>query len=230
MLTVALPNNGAVQIARSIARRQPRPLVARHAPAAHRARGHARRRVARVAHRPPHRAADRRAHAHRDLRGRDAGSRQSDHRQPSRRDRPARVELQQHARRVAHVARAATTPRHGRESRAAHTAHRAADQHRPPAARPDFDEAQRDELLGETDVELRELTDLLSELVELATDTRTEEPVQNIDLARARRPRRGAPTAAQWTRDLDAGDRPGERRRAGDAARTRGRRTSSTTR
>jgi two-component system sensor histidine kinase MprB len=46
-----------------------------------------------------------------------------------------------------------------------------------------FDAAQRDELLGETDVELRELTDLLSELVELATDTRTEEAVQYIDLS-----------------------------------------------
>ena len=45
-----------------------------------------------------------------------------------------------------------------------------------------FDAAQRDELLGETDVELRELTDLVSELVELATDTRTEEPVEQIDL------------------------------------------------
>ena len=45
-----------------------------------------------------------------------------------------------------------------------------------------FDADQRDELLGETDVELRELTDLVSELVELATDTRTEEPEQTIDL------------------------------------------------
>jgi two-component system sensor histidine kinase MprB len=45
-----------------------------------------------------------------------------------------------------------------------------------------FDADQREELLGETDIELRELTDLLSELVELATDTRTEEPVQQIDL------------------------------------------------
>jgi two-component system sensor histidine kinase MprB len=45
-----------------------------------------------------------------------------------------------------------------------------------------FDAAQRDELLGETDMELRELTDLVSELVELATDTKTEEPVEPIDL------------------------------------------------
>jgi len=46
-----------------------------------------------------------------------------------------------------------------------------------------FDQAQRDELLGETDLELRELTDLVSELVELATDTHTEETVERIDLA-----------------------------------------------
>ena len=45
-----------------------------------------------------------------------------------------------------------------------------------------FDAAQRDELLGETDVELRELTDLVSELVELATDTRSEELEQPVDL------------------------------------------------
>ena len=45
-----------------------------------------------------------------------------------------------------------------------------------------FDQAQRDELLGATDVELRELTDLVSELVELATDTRSEEVVQPVDL------------------------------------------------
>ena len=41
---------------------------------------------------------------------------------------------------------------------------------------------QRDELLGETDVELRELTDLVSELVELATDTHTEEAVEQVEL------------------------------------------------
>jgi two-component system, OmpR family, sensor histidine kinase MprB len=45
-----------------------------------------------------------------------------------------------------------------------------------------FDQAQRDELLLATDVELRELTDLVSELVELATDTRSEEAVQPVDL------------------------------------------------
>jgi len=41
----------------------------------------------------------------------------------------------------------------------------------------------RAELLAETDVELRELSDLVGELVELATDTRAEEPVERVDLA-----------------------------------------------
>jgi two-component system sensor histidine kinase MprB len=45
-----------------------------------------------------------------------------------------------------------------------------------------FDADQREELLGATDQELQELTDLVSELVELATDTRTEEPVERIEL------------------------------------------------
>lgn len=45
-----------------------------------------------------------------------------------------------------------------------------------------FNAEQRDELIGATDQELRELTDLVSELVELATDTRNEEPVEQIDL------------------------------------------------
>lgn len=45
-----------------------------------------------------------------------------------------------------------------------------------------FDESQRGELLTETDLELRELTDLVAELVELATDTRSEEPVVQIEL------------------------------------------------
>jgi two-component system sensor histidine kinase MprB len=46
-----------------------------------------------------------------------------------------------------------------------------------------FDDTQRAELLTETDLELRELTDLVAELVELATDTRSEEPVQQIELS-----------------------------------------------
>ena len=46
-----------------------------------------------------------------------------------------------------------------------------------------FDADQRSELLAEADLELRELTDLVAELVELATDTRSEEPVEQIELS-----------------------------------------------
>jgi two-component system sensor histidine kinase MprB len=46
-----------------------------------------------------------------------------------------------------------------------------------------FDADQRAELLTEADLELRELTDLVAELVELATDTRSEEPVEPIELS-----------------------------------------------
>lgn len=43
-------------------------------------------------------------------------------------------------------------------------------------------DADRSELLAETDAELKELSDLVGELVELATDTRAEEPVEHVDL------------------------------------------------
>ncbi len=46
-----------------------------------------------------------------------------------------------------------------------------------------FDADQRAELLTEADLELRELTDLVGELVELATDTRSDEPVEQIELS-----------------------------------------------
>lgn len=46
-----------------------------------------------------------------------------------------------------------------------------------------FDADQRGELLTEADLELRELTDLVAELVELATDTRSDEPVEQIELS-----------------------------------------------
>jgi two-component system sensor histidine kinase MprB len=46
-----------------------------------------------------------------------------------------------------------------------------------------FDIDQRAELLTEADLELRELTDLVAELVELATDTRSEEPADQIELS-----------------------------------------------
>ncbi len=44
-------------------------------------------------------------------------------------------------------------------------------------------DTDRAELLAETEAELKELTDLVGELVELATDTRAEEPVERMDLA-----------------------------------------------
>jgi two-component system sensor histidine kinase MprB len=46
-----------------------------------------------------------------------------------------------------------------------------------------LDEAERQGLLAETRAELEELTDLVGEMVELATDTRTVEPVVDVDLA-----------------------------------------------
>jgi two-component system sensor histidine kinase MprB len=46
-----------------------------------------------------------------------------------------------------------------------------------------FDADQRAELLTEADLELRELTDLVAELVELATDTRSDEPVEQVELS-----------------------------------------------
>ena len=45
-----------------------------------------------------------------------------------------------------------------------------------------LDDAQRDELVDAAQVELAELGDLVSELVDLATDARAEEPVQQLDL------------------------------------------------
>jgi two-component system sensor histidine kinase MprB len=47
----------------------------------------------------------------------------------------------------------------------------------------DLDVAQRRELLDETRLELAELTSLVAELVELATDARADEPVGPVDLA-----------------------------------------------
>jgi two-component system sensor histidine kinase MprB len=45
-----------------------------------------------------------------------------------------------------------------------------------------FDEAQRIELVDAAQVELEELGDLVTELVDLATDVRAEEPAQAVDL------------------------------------------------
>ena len=47
---------------------------------------------------------------------------------------------------------------------------------------PSLDEAERHALLVETRSELEELTDLVTEMVELATDTRTVEPVVDVEL------------------------------------------------
>jgi len=44
-------------------------------------------------------------------------------------------------------------------------------------------DTDRGELLAETEAELKELSELISELVELATDTRADEPVDRVDLA-----------------------------------------------
>ena len=197
MLTAALPNQRRGPDRPQHRRRQQR---ARHRSTpgccSSPSRGTLRGRVARLADRPPHRAADRAPHRHRHLRRRDPGSRQPDRRQPARRDRPARVELQQHARRAAHVARAATPARAWtRATSSARRSRRCARTSTCCSARGRSTTAQRDELLGATDVELRELTDLVSELVELATDTRTEEPVQQHRPRRARRARRHAPAA-----------------------------------
>ena len=46
-----------------------------------------------------------------------------------------------------------------------------------------LDDTQRAEMLGEVENELHELGDLVAELVDLATDARTEEPMQRVDLA-----------------------------------------------
>ena len=216
------PTTARSQIARSIDADNDVLVVARHPAAAHRARRHDRRRVARVADRPPHRAADRGAHAHRDLRRRDPGPRQPDHgRAAATRSagsrRASTACSTRCARRASSNAGSVLDASH--ELRTPLTALRTnIDLLRRARS---FDQDQRDELLGETDVELRELTDLVSELVELATDTRTEEAVQQIDLGElvervvTRQQRRTG-------RDDLARDRPArDRRRAGHAARTR---------
>jgi two-component system sensor histidine kinase MprB len=72
-----------------------------------------------------------------------------------------------------------------------------------------YDATQRAELLGATDVELRELTDLVSELVELATDTRSDELVQPVDVGDladrvAERQHRRSQRAIEVTKDEPA--------------------------
>jgi two-component system, OmpR family, sensor histidine kinase MprB len=48
---------------------------------------------------------------------------------------------------------------------------------------PALDSAERAQLIAETRLELDELTNLVSEMVELATDVRSEEPVEAVELA-----------------------------------------------
>ncbi len=45
-----------------------------------------------------------------------------------------------------------------------------------------IDDEQRTQLLAEAGIELRELSDLVAELVDLATDARAEEPLQRVEL------------------------------------------------
>ncbi len=83
-----------------------------------------------------------------------------------------------------------------------------------------LDEASRDQLLADLDSETRELTDLVNELVELATDRRDNEPVQEVRLgdvaeraaARARR-RTGRTVTVAADESVCAG-RPGALERA----------------
>ncbi len=75
--------------------------------------------------------------------------------------------------------------------------------------------SERQQLLGEVRIELSELTDLIGELVELATDARTAEDVEPIDLneiastvaARFQR-RSGRTVSVQTTGDNDVQGRP----------------------
>ncbi|HEX8770686.1 MAG TPA: HAMP domain-containing sensor histidine kinase [Acidimicrobiales bacterium] len=71
---------------------------------------------------------------------------------------------------------------------------------------------ERNKLVAETRSELDELTNLVGELVELATDVRTEEPVEVVDLAELtediayrfqRRTGREAPVTASGTNTID---------------------------
>ena len=154
------------------------------------------------ADRPPHRAADRAAHHDRHA----TSPTTQDLDNPievDRRDEIGRLasSFNTHARRAAHVARAAAAARDGREPRAAHAAHRAAHEHRPAAAG-----AHRSTPSSATSSSARPTSSSASsptsssELVELATDTRTEEPVRADRPRRARRAGRDPPAAPHRAR------------------------------
>ena len=83
-----------------------------------------------------------------------------------------------------------------------------------------LDEASREQLLADLDSETRELTDLVNELVELATDRRDDEPVQPLRLAdvveraAARARRRTGRTVVVDADDTVCDGRPGALERA----------------
>ena len=71
-----------------------------------------------------------------------------------------------------------------------------------------LDAEARAQLIAETRLELDELTNLVSEMVELATDVRSEEAIEPVVLGRRRRTtsRRGSGAAPARTSSVDAGD------------------------
>ena len=70
-----------------------------------------------------------------------------------------------------------------------------------------LDAEQRAELIAETRLELDELTNLVSEMVELATDVRSEEPVEPVPGRGGRRRGGAVPRAGPATRSsVDADD------------------------
>ena len=77
-----------------------------------------------------------------------------------------------------------------------------------------LDAAQRAQLITETRLELDELTNLVSEMVELATDVRSEEPIGAGLAGRGGRRRRGAVPAPYRQGDRGRRRRSGHRRAA----------------
>ena len=106
--------------------------------------------------------------------------------------------------------RAAAAARHRREPRAAHAAHEPAHQRR--AARPGRrarPDEQRSEVVDGVQLEVDELTDLVSELVELATDRSADRAAPKpVRAGRPRRRRRDTRARAATGREVD-----GRRRR-----------------
>ena len=84
-----------------------------------------------------------------------------------------------------------------------------------------LDAEQRAQLIAETRLELDELTNLVSEMVELATDVRSEEPVEPVALAEVAERRRGAVPAPHRPRDRGRRRRRRRRRRPPGDARPR---------